>query len=799
MPGFTSPYADSSAGADGVQREPPLFVQGVPLKELFGVIRRHIWLVLAIVLLALVSVAWRKSLQVPTYRATALVRLADSRRAMTAGIESESQEEVIGRYTDEILSQIEVLQGRTVLGVAVDRAGLRLLSETADFPTGLLSDVQIAPEAEPHSLSLGFLPNRVIIRTQGHERHIQHGATVNVDGIQFTLPSEPPRVDSASLVVIPREDAVDFVAGGFRAVPREGTDVIEVTFTSADSLIAKRVANAVAEAFQEYDARRAQDRSRRRRSFLENQLRGTDSLLAAAQNELSAFRGRVQGSGLNDRSSAQQVALMDLDVRREELAASRRMYGSLFNAVLRSSSEERRSALSTLLSAPEIAANPAVAPLYTQIVRYEAERDQLLAGPLASTTENADVRRLNALISATEGKLVDAVRSHIASLDARIGSLDELRARRSAEAQRLPVREAEEERLMQNVASIGRAADQLRAELHQARMAEAVQAGRVEIVDLAPSAVPTGRSGRMTLILAGLLGLFLGSGCAFAAEALNTSIRRPQEISYLLRVPRLAIVPRIETQNRSGLRRLASATFGGSKDNRSQDGTRPTFEVNSRAEEAFRTLRANLIFAARSNAIKTLVVTSPSPGEGKSTTVSNLAVSFARQGFRVLLIDADLRRPRLHEVFSVPRDPGFSSLLGGHCLLAESIRTTPVDGLYLMPSGARLHSPSELLSGELMRGVLAELRDRFDLLMLDTPPVLAAAETAMLAAEADAVLLVVRAGRTDRGAAEEAMQQLVFAGARIAGAVLNDPNTQLPRYGRYDPDSYGSRAGTHKT
>jgi capsular exopolysaccharide synthesis family protein len=430
-----------------------------------------------------------------------------------------------------------------------------------------------------------------------------------------------------------------------------------------------------------------------------------------------------------------------------------------------------------------------------QLMEYQAQRDQLLAGPQGSTEESPDVRRVNSLIAGTQTTLVDAALSHVASLEARLASVDELRARSRARAQPLPVMEATENRLVERVASAGRVADRLRSELQQASMLEAVEVGRVQIVDLAPAAERTGSNRPLKVALAGILGLFLGGGGAFAAEAMNTTIRRPDELSLLLRVPQLAVIPKFQTTSESGLRRLASAVSGGGRAKDPRSARRLTAEAATQAGEAYRTLRTNLLFSSRASTIRTLVVTSARPHEGKTTTAANLAGSFSQQGLRVLLIDADLRNPRLHHVFSVERDPGLASVLAGQTALEDAVRPTALWGLRLMTAGRNPSSPAELLSDPYFRVMLNELRDSFDLIILDTPPVLAAADTAILAAEADAVLMVVRAGQTDRGAAEEALQQIEFVGGRVIGAVLNDPDAELPRYGHYyRAYTYGAEA-----
>ena len=152
---------------------------------------------------------------------------------------------------------------------------------------------------------------------------------------------------------------------------------------------------------------------------------------------------------------------------------------------------------------------------------------------------------------------------------------------------------------------------------------------------------------------------------------------------------------------------------------------------------------------------------------------------------KVLLVEADLRKPQVHAVFEMPREPGLSEVLVGQEAARDVVRKSAVDGLDVLTAGKLPFNPAELLGGEAMRRFLDEMGEAYDLVLLDTPPLLGASDAAVLGAEADAVLLVVRAGDTERGAAQTALTQLYRVNARVIGAVLNDPDAKLPRYGGY--------------
>jgi capsular exopolysaccharide synthesis family protein len=776
---FTSPqvtvHGDGNGYSDGAS------ARGiVGFRDVLAVARRS-WLVLLTgTLLGGMAAGYMAYRDEPRYRAAAVVRLADARQAIAGGMDVPIRE--LDRLTNPLLSQIQILRSRGVLGQVVDAEGLRLDPSFRRFAARLLTDVHVDSAAMADTLDLTFDSTHVTVRSSNMDVRVAYGDTIALDGVRFVIAGQPKSREE-TWYVLSREEAIDELLARLRISPRSETDIVDVSYIAERPWVAQRVVNAVVTTFQRVNAQSAQDQSRRRRIFLSGQLHQTDSMLAEAQFALSSFRKRWQVSSSRDKLTAQQRDLMALEMRIEELEADRRMYRSLLARVEQAPGSI--DALQALVSAREIGANPVVLQLYRQLTEYQTARDSLTTGTWRSAETNPDVQRLNQLITTASENLVAAVRSHLASLDARSEALRELRARSGSEIEQLPGAEAEEMRLLEQVESLRRLADQLRDDYHRASVAEAVEAGQVEIVDLAALPLYTvGIPRQLQLALGLVLGFVLAATGVLLRETLNTSIRRRRDVEAVLRIPSLAVIPRMISMqvNRGALTPVYALK---SKNGSSLDPLPTAREAPSRIADAYRTLRTNLLFAPGGRAVRTLVVTSAAPGEGKTVTAANLAVTLAREGKRVLLVDADLRRSRLHRLFGVPNSPGLTDILATDVVSQVLVTPTAVDGLFVLPNGHPHHNPAELLRSDKLRPLLEAMSAHFDVVVLDSPPVLSAADSLILAAMTDGVVLVVRAGRTDRGVAADALARLSAVGAQVIGAVLNDPTGQAASYGEY--------------
>ena len=277
-------------------------------------------------------------------------------------------------------------------------------------------------------------------------------------------------------------------------------------------------------------------------------------------------------------------------------------------------------------------------------------------------------------------------------------------------------------------------------------------------------------------ILGAVLGLALGLGLAFFVEYNDTSIKSHEDVEKFLGVPVLGTIPHITygKKNEIQVRRRSSK-----KKRRTSVKQYPRRLLNfagddSITTEAYRSLRTNLTFTSPDKPLRTVALTSAGPSEGKSLTVTNLAMATAQMGKKTLLVDTDLRRPMLHHLFNFRREPGFAELFAGEPDYAESIRDTGKPNLSIITAGQFTPNPAELVGSQKMEHHLDYFKQNFDLIFFDTPPVVAVTDASLLATKIDGVLLVVKSHHTDRTVGIRAVQTMSNVGVKLIGAVLND-------------------------
>ncbi len=198
--------------------------------------------------------------------------------------------------------------------------------------------------------------------------------------------------------------------------------------------------------------------------------------------------------------------------------------------------------------------------------------------------------------------------------------------------------------------------------------------------------------------------------------------------------------------------------------------------------EQYRTLRTNIQYASVDKELKTILITSPNPGEGKSTTISNLAIVFAQQGKKVLLVDTDLRKPTIHYTFHLHNTVGLTNVLMKQSVLGDAIQQTPITDLFILTCGTIPPYPAELLGSSMMSQLIERLKVDFDIVLFDTPPLLAVTDTQILANKCDASILLIKSGSTEKDGAIRAKEILLNSSSRLLGAVLNNKKMKASHY-----------------
>lgn len=302
------------------------------------------------------------------------------------------------------------------------------------------------------------------------------------------------------------------------------------------------------------------------------------------------------------------------------------------------------------------------------------------------------------------------------------------------------------------------------------------------------------------MAVAGVFGLMGGMALAYVVELADKSFRSPEEIRHRLGVPVVGHIPVLEIANGK-----ASAVQEDEELARVDPIVCTLHRPKSRQAEAYRAVRTALYFSTRGGGHKVIQVTSPDPGDGKTTLAANLAVSIANSGKKTLLIDADFRRPRIHKIFGQDGGCGFSSVINGDAELPDAIQSTGIENLSIMPCGPKPSNPAELLTLPRVKELLDVLRDDFDFVMLDTPPVLVVTDPCAVAPRVDGVLMTIRISKNARPDAMRAAGVLSTLGANVLGVVVNGVGPRVAyglgrgysgyRYGGYKHYRYGSYGG----
>src|SRR5579871_4995821 len=565
------------------------------------------------------------------------------------------------------------------------------------------------------------------------------------------------------------------------------TDVIELIVESNTPTYAERLAKTLPNTYLNYITSNRRTDITNAFTFAQNRYKEENDKLLKAELDLQRFK---EGAGIVDAASDRGRRLAEVSsaegavqLQQSELSNDRVLLGIL---------EQELKETPATLKATTQTSNPQIQAIKMQIDELRTQRAVLLLPPSDMKPTNPKVVAVDAQIRERENQLrntaplisSDQITPNIA-IPTLKGKIQDLRASISTHEKSLATQQerlAKANTTLMGYGLVERQEAQLMREVDTHRGTVALLMKSVEdlrlrkmathdpVLTIAPAgaAVQVAPKKLNNMVYASLIGLMLGLCFALLQEFLDDRINSPEDARRIVGSPALGYVPMIENEDA----RLLSGSRGGGS-----------------VLESYRVLRSNVRFAAVDTMIRSILVTSTVPGEGKSVTAYNLAVSMALDGRNVILVDTDLRRPTIHEKAKVSQQPGLTNVLVGHTAFEDAIKETNISGLRILSAGPLPPNPAELLNSQAMRQLHQTLKDNCDIVIFDSPPCLATADAQVLSAETDGCLYVVQFGEAKKSAVRHAVEMLKQARARVLGVVFNKIDLTAKRdayyYGYY--------------
>ncbi|MGH7323183.1 MAG: GumC family protein, partial [Candidatus Rokuibacteriota bacterium] len=606
--------------------------------------------------------------------------------------------------------------------------------------------------------------------------------------------------------------SLNSISAMIRTTRVPNTSILEITAASPNPREARDLANTVAETYRDYNRAVRNARITEARKFIEAQLRDVDTRVKRSEEEVWAFReaNRIIAPG------AESTVLLSLFTQlRSDIEKTRQVRTELELAQTRLGRSDPNS-LNERVFVESV--NPALQKLQATQVDLLLERNNLA---LEVTDRHPRLQALDERMREVRAEMRREVGAQIALLRHREDILNRQMGDVLQKNREIPSIELGLQRLQRDAKVNADMLTLLKTKHQEALIKESE--GIEEVTIIRPAAEPGAPIGGEifnTVFIGAVAGLLVGLVFAYVQETLDTSIGTIEDVESYLQVPVLGVVPHIdarETVQRLVERRPALAEME-PEALQSHALLITHFDPKSPVAEAYRTLRTRVQFGLREHGGKILVVTSPTLQEGKTTTIVNLAITMAQNGQRTLLVGANLRRPSIHRFFGIEREPGLSDVLVGNARWRDCIRTVAdilmgrfemedimaspgLDNLHILESGPIPANPSELLSTPAMSRFLSEVREAYDVVLIDTPPVLPVTDSAIVAGQVDGVVLVYQAGKVGRLVLKRAKAHLESARAKVWGVVLNDLQGEIAgyTYAHYYTHYYGEETAAETT
>jgi polysaccharide biosynthesis transport protein len=575
-------------------------------------------------------------------------------------------------------------------------------------------------------------------------------------------------------------------------IPVTGTSLVQVKFTTPDPVLSARLANAHAATYVRYGIDLRSQTNEEASKFLQQKLIELKKRVEESEAALNGYRKEKNIISVDEKANVVLDRLADLNKSLTAAEADRIALEAQVRTIRGRSADE----------IPSVRSSAMIASLKADLAKVEAEYASLARryNPGYPPLDSAEAQ-----VDETRRRLTSEIDKEVKSIEAGFVAAKnkETELRATMEEQKKATLNLKESAvqyaiLAREVDTNRQLYDGVLQRLKEIDVAAEVRSSNVYVMGTAQPALGSSYPNRQRMLLIGLFAsLAAGIGLAFLLERLDNSLKSPEEAERYVHLPSLAIVPDFallnETHDAKGSNyasRLVSSakaelqTWAPKRSKNSEGQLVLDHHPLSVVTEAYRSLRSSLLLSQAGAPPQIMLVTSAVRGEGKTTTVINTAVMFAQMGMQVLIIDADLRRPRCHMLLKMENTTGLTELLAGQIKLQQAIKATPMDNLSLMSSGSPPPNPAELLGSKNMHEVLQQLRKQYEFIFIDSSPIMAVSDAALLSTRTDGTLLVINS-KTPKQVIKKARKRLSTLHAKPLGILLNGVDIRTGEYGKY--------------
>jgi polysaccharide biosynthesis transport protein len=777
--------------------------EGLALHEYLNILRRQKWVIGGCLLVSLGAGYLLSPKQERSYEASALIRV-DEKQASLPRID----ERGLLPTGNQVATEMQILRSRSVASAVVDslRLQVRVREAAGAELDDLFQEVRVSDSIGSGNYHFSRRPDgRFVVDDASSQARLGAfgpGDPIQLPGIQLSLSESSTAIPEFTIETYSRERAVESLLSRVNVrQPDRNASIIRVQFQSSDPHRARDVVNILTRQFLALRSESQTTESSGKIAFLRGQLDTLSIQLAVAEDELRSFRETARVIDPITESRTQVQRLAELQAERTSMEAERSALARLVAEIQASGAAQHQGGSSPyrrLASFPPLMRSSSTTDLLRTLATIENERATLL---MRRNLSDPDVRILTARISDLEDQLRGMVTMYLDGLTSQVTSLDGSLAQFQSQLGRIPQNEVQFARFSRNAEMLAGLHALLQNRLKEAEVAQAGTDASVRVVDLAVLPAKPIRSISDRLFLAGsfIFGLLFGIAAGFIREYRDPSVHSRADMQAAVGMPVLGLIPNLRQASTAGrisrlfrlgarggklpksvYKRLPASSTEPSASSSAVTAQQPALGGRgafSPASDAYLRLNTNIGFATPGREPKTLLVTSALPGDGKTTTATNLALTLALQGLKVLLIDGDLRRGAIHSVLRTTNSPGLAEVLLGTAELQASIRTVAIDQarrLHFLPRGTLPPYHEQMLGASRMKAVIEELERKFDRIIIDSPPVNIVPDAVLLAQYGDGVIVVARAGVTPFEALVYTAEQLRHVDAPVLGTVLND-------------------------